>query len=34
MLTNWNTIQNSIKRLKNQKNNYPKKTLDLPKKKF
>ena len=34
MLTNWNTIQNSIKRLKSLMINYLKRTLDLPKKKF
>ena len=34
MLTNWNTIQNSIKRLKRLNDQYQKKTLDLQKKKF
>ena len=34
MLTNWNTIQNSIKRLKKLDDQLSKENLDLQKKKF
>ena len=34
MLTNWNTIQNSIKRMKNLIKNFLKKAQDLQKKKY
>ena len=34
MLTNWNTIQNSIKRLKKLEEQLSKEILDLPRKKY